>query len=52
LNSEKIWEEFRDYSKAIDSYLEIQENMFPPHHLEEIWKVCFNLAINFAKDKV
>lgn len=32
--------------------MEIQENMFPPDHLEEIWNVCFNLAMNFAKDRV
>lgn len=47
-----MWEESRDYSKAIDRYMEIQENMFPPENLEEIWNACFNLAMNFAKDRV
>jgi hypothetical protein len=28
LNSGKIWEEQREYGKAIDRYLEITENMF------------------------
>jgi len=52
LNSAKMWEESRDYSKAIDRYMEIQENMFPPDHLEEIWNACFNVAMSYAKDRV
>lgn len=47
-----MWEESRDYSKAIDRYLEINETMLQPDHLEEIWNNCFNLAMNFAKDRV
>jgi len=26
--------------------------MFPPDHLEEIWNNCFNLAMNYAKDRI
>lgn len=47
-----MWEESRDYHKAIDRYLEITETMFAPDLLEEIWNNCFNLAMNFAKDRV
>ena len=47
-----MWEESRDYHKAIDRYLEITEHMFGPDHLEEIWNNCFNLTMNYAKDKV
>jgi len=47
-----MWEESRDYHKAIDRYLEITENMFGPDHLEEIWNNCFNLAMDYAKDRV
>jgi hypothetical protein len=47
-----MWEESRDYHKAIDRYLEITETMLDPNHLEEIWNNCFNLAMNYAKDRV
>jgi tetratricopeptide (TPR) repeat protein len=47
-----MWEEAREYSKAIDRYMEIGEGMFPPEHLEEIYNNCFNLAMNYAKDKI
>lgn len=52
LNSAKMWEESRDYQKAIDRYLEITETMFGPEHLEEIWNNCFHLAMNYCKDRV
>ena len=52
LNSAKMWEESRDYNKAIDRYLEITENMFGPDVCDEIWNGCFNLAMNYAKDRV
>lgn len=26
--------------------------MFGPDHLEEIWNNCFNLAMDYAKDRV
>ncbi len=52
LNSAKMWEESRDYHKAIDRYLEITENMFSPENLEEIWNGCFNVAMSYAKDRV
>ena len=47
-----MWEESRDYNKAIDRYLEITENMFSPDALDEIWNGCFNLSMNYAKDRV
>jgi len=47
-----MWEESRDYNKAIDRYLEITEAMFSPEHLEEIWNNCFNITMKFAKDRV
>mmetsp|Transcript_37056 Transcript_37056/g.56829 ORF Transcript_37056/g.56829 Transcript_37056/m.56829 type:complete len:219 (+) Transcript_37056:3486-4142(+) len=52
LNSAKIWEEGRDFHKAIDRYLEITENMLPPDHLVQVWTNCFNLAMDYAKDRV
>lgn len=53
LNSGKIWEEQREYGKAIDRYLEITEQHFQnKEQLEEIWNNAFNLAMNFAKDKL
>jgi len=47
-----MWEESRDFHKAIDRYLEISEQMFPPDHLEQIWNNCFNIAMNYAKDRI
>ena len=52
MNSAKMYEETRDYHKAIDRYLEINETMMTPDHLEEVWNNCFNLAMNYAKDRV
>lgn len=53
LNSGKIWEEQREYGKAIDRYLEITEQHFQnKEQLEEIWNNAFNLSMNFAKDKL
>lgn len=47
-----MWEESRDFHKAIDRYLEISEHMLAPDHLEEVWNTCFNLSMSFAKDRV
>jgi hypothetical protein len=47
-----MWEESRDYNKAIDRYLEITETMFTPEVCDEVWNGCFNLAMNYAKDRV
>lgn len=53
LNSAKMWEESRDYNKAIDRYLEITETHFQNKEtLEEIWNNTFNLSMNYAKDRV
>ena len=53
LNSAKIWEEQREYGKAIDRYMEITEAHFQnKDQLEEIWNNAFNLAMSFAKDKL
>lgn len=48
-----MWEESRDYQKAIDRYLEITDQHFQnPDHLEEIWNNAFNLAMSYAKDRI
>lgn len=47
-----MWEESRDFNKAIDRYLEITENMFSADQLEEIWMQCFNLAMSYCKDRI
>lgn len=53
LSSAKVWEEARDFNKAIDRYLEITEaHIQNRDQLEEIWNNCFNLAMNYAKDRV
>jgi tetratricopeptide (TPR) repeat protein len=53
LNSAKMWEDSRDYAKAIDRYLEITIEMFNnKEQLEEIYSNCFNLAMNYEKGKV
>jgi tetratricopeptide (TPR) repeat protein len=54
VQSGKISEGQRDYSKAIDRYLEITDAHFPknPEKLEEIWNDAFNLAMNYAKDRL
>jgi len=53
LQSAKMFEESRDYQKAINRYLEITEQHFNnADQLEEIWNNCFNLAMNYAKDRV
>ena len=53
LNSAKVWEDSREYGKAIDRYLEITERHFQNRdQLEEIWNNAFQLAMNYSKDKV
>lgn len=53
LMSAKNWEDNRDYQKAITRYLEITDHHFQdPEKLEEIWNSCFNLAMNYCKDRV
>lgn len=53
LASAKMWEESRDFAKAIDRYLEITEEHFPNKDtLEDIWNNAFNIAMNYEKGKV
>jgi hypothetical protein len=48
-----MWEDSRDYQKAIDRYLEITDQHFSNQdHLEEIWMNVFNIAMTYAKDRV
>ena len=47
-----MWEESRDYHKAIDRYLEITETMFGPDQLEDVYNQCFHVAMNYAKDRI
>lgn len=53
LESAKMWENTRDYQKAIDKYLEITEQHFQnPAQLEEIWYNAYNIAMTYAKDRI
>jgi hypothetical protein len=53
LSSAKMWEDSRNYQKAIDRYLEITESHFSNKEmLEEIYNNCFNLAMRFDKGRV
>lgn len=54
LNSAKIWEESRDYRKAIDTYLEIKPEHFPsnPRNLEYAWERAVQLAMNFDRTRL
>lgn len=48
-----MWENTRDYQKAIDKYLEITEQHFQnPAQLEEIWYNAYNIAMTYAKDRI
>jgi len=48
-----MWEESRDFAKAIDRYLEITEEHFTNKDtLEDIWNNAFNIAMNYEKGKV
>jgi hypothetical protein len=47
-----VFERSGEYHKAIDRYIAITEGMFAPEILEEIWNNCFNIAMDYAKDRV
>jgi len=48
-----MFEESRDYQKAISRYLEVTEqHLNNADQLEEIWNNCFNLAMNYSKDRI
>jgi intraflagellar transport protein 172 len=48
-----MWENSRNYQKAIDRYLEITTSHFQnADHLEEIWMNAFNIAMTYAKDRI
>ena len=48
-----MWEDSRNYQKAIDRYLEITESHFSNKEmLEEIYNNCFNLVMRFDKGRV
>lgn len=51
-NSARIWEESRDYNKAIDTYLELEKESLPDYdQLEECWERAVQLALNFQRDR-
>ena len=51
--SAKMWEDNRNFPKAIDGYLEITENHTSDKgFLEEVWERAANLAMNYDKDRV
>lgn len=51
--SAKMWEESRDFERAIDGYLEITENHTNDHDfLEETWERAYTLAMSHDKDRL
>ena len=51
--SAKMWEDNRDYSKAIDGYLEITKaNCNDNRFLADVWERAANLAMNYDKERV
>ena len=53
LQSAKLWEENRDWLRAIDTYLEIkQEHYSDPNILIEAWERAVQLAMNYDKERV
>jgi intraflagellar transport protein 172 len=52
LASAKLWEEARDWQRAIDTYLEIKREHFSdPDVLEGAWEKAAHLASNYDKDR-
>eukprot|EP00742_Colponemidia_sp_Colp-10_P004835 GILJ01005162.1.p1 GENE.GILJ01005162.1~~GILJ01005162.1.p1 ORF type:complete len:1182 (-),score=172.76 GILJ01005162.1:116-3661(-) len=52
LQSAKMWEKSRDYSRAIDAYLSITESQLDDaDQLEEIWENAVKLAMTHEKDR-
>lgn len=52
LQQAKIWDDSRNYSKAIDAYLSITTDDFTDSQLlEQIWKRAVQLAVTYEKDK-
>lgn len=52
LQQAKTWDDSRNYSKAIDAYLEITTDDFrDPQLLEQIWRRAVQLAVTYEKDK-
>lgn len=51
-NSAKLWEENRNWTRAIETYLEIKrENYQDITLLEEAWERAVHLAINYDKSR-
>lgn len=51
-HSARLWEENRDWLKAIDTYLEIKREHFQdPSVLEEAWERAVHLALNYDKER-
>ena len=47
-SSARLWEESRDYNKAIDTYLELEKHHMSDHDvLVECWERAVQLALNF-----
>ena len=52
LASAKMWEESKDYNRAIDTYLNINStNLKEMDQLEAVWDRAVNLAMNYEKDR-
>jgi hypothetical protein len=47
-SSARLWEESRDYNKAIDTYLELEKHNTSNYDmLVECWERAVQLALNF-----
>lgn len=52
LQQAKTWDDTRNYSKAIDAYMQITVDDFKDHQLlEQVWRRAVQLAVNYEKDK-
>ena len=52
LQQAKTWDDSRNYSKAIEGYLQITTDDFKdPQLLEQIWRRAVQLAVTYQKDK-
>ena len=52
LQQAKTWDDTRNYSKAIEGYMQITSDDFRDHQLlEQIWRRAVQLAVTYEKDK-
>ena len=52
LQQAKTWDDTRNYSKAIEGYMQITSDDFRDHQLlDQIWRRAVQLAVTYEKDK-